>query len=152
MRTLSCTHAPYYDRHSGNVISALITNCSMYFKNIHRKTKAKIMHWFRQCLCRICACAIFKNWMLILVLLWEHERQRWDASRYIKAHSEAKRFYVYRDASYLWSSCSHNRTKINIQPTDIAILVHCTSMSLKCLNCPRKMRIIFPLAELSQSY
>ena len=27
----------------------------------------------------------FKNWMLILVLLCENERQRWDASRYIKA-------------------------------------------------------------------
>ena len=29
----------------------------------------------------------FKNWMLILVLLCENERQRWDASRYIKARS-----------------------------------------------------------------
>ena len=35
-----------------------------------------------------------KNWMLILVLLCENERQRWDASRYIKARSEAQRFYV----------------------------------------------------------
>ena len=46
--------------------------------------------------------------MLILVLLCENERQRWDASRYIKARSEPQRFYVYRDTSYL-------RTKINIQ-------------------------------------
>ena len=38
-----------------------------------------------------------KNWMLILVLLCENERQRWDASRYIKARSEAQRFYVYRN-------------------------------------------------------
>ena len=38
--------------------------------------------------------------MLILVLSCENERQRWDASRYIKAHSEAQRFYVYRDASF----------------------------------------------------
>ena len=45
----------------------------------------------------------------------ENERQRWDASRYIKARSEAQRFYVYRDASHLWRSFSHNRTKINIQ-------------------------------------
>ena len=58
---------------------------------------------------------LFKNWMLILVLLCENERQRWDASRYIKARSEAQRFYVYRDASHLWRSFSHNRTKINIQ-------------------------------------
>ena len=43
---------------------------------------------------------LFKNWMLILVLLCENECQRWDASRYIKARSEAQRFYVYRDASY----------------------------------------------------
>ena len=57
----------------------------------------------------------FKNWMLILVLLCENECQRWDASRYIKARSEAQRFYVYRDASHLWHSFSHNRTKINIQ-------------------------------------
>ena len=56
-----------------------------------------------------------KNWMLILVLLCENERQRWDTSRYIKARSEAQRFYVYRDASHLWRSFSHNRTKINIQ-------------------------------------
>ena len=54
----------------------------------------------------------FKNWMLILVLLCENECQRWDASRYI--HKSA-RFYVYRDASHLWHSFSHNRTKINIQ-------------------------------------
>ena len=39
--------------------------------------------------------------MLIFVLLCENERQRWDASRYIKARSEAQRFYVYRDASHL---------------------------------------------------
>ena len=45
----------------------------------------------------------FKNWMLILVMLWEHERLRWDASRYTKACSLAKRFYVYRDASRLWT-------------------------------------------------
>ena len=57
----------------------------------------------------------FKNWMLILVLLCENECQRWDASRCIKARSEAQRFYVYRDASHLWHSFSHNRTKINIQ-------------------------------------
>ena len=56
-----------------------------------------------------------KNWMLILVLLCENERQRWDASQYIKACSEAQRFYVYRDTSHLWRSFSHNRTKINIQ-------------------------------------
>ena len=31
-----------------------------------------------------------KNWMLILVLLCENERQRRDASRYIKARSEAQ--------------------------------------------------------------
>ena len=37
-------------------------------------------------------CNSFKNWMLILVLLCENERQRWDASRYITARSEAKRF------------------------------------------------------------
>ena len=55
--------------------------------------------------------------MLILVLLCENERQRWDASRYIKARSEAQRFYAYRDASHLWRSFSHNnnRPKINIQ-------------------------------------
>ena len=58
---------------------------------------------------------LFKNWMSILVLLCENECQRWDASRCIKAHSEAQRFYVYRDASHLWHSFSHNRTKINIQ-------------------------------------
>ena len=58
---------------------------------------------------------IVKNWMLIFVLLCENECQRWDASRYIKARSEAQRFYVYRDASHLWHSFSHNRTKINIQ-------------------------------------
>ena len=29
-----------------------------------------------------------KNWMLILVLLCENERQRWDAPRYIKARSD----------------------------------------------------------------
>ena len=77
----------------------------------------------------------FKNWMLILVLLCENECQRWDASRCIKArsafmyivtrlisemrrvtmHKSAQRFYVYRDASHLWHSFSHNRTKINIQ-------------------------------------
>ena len=53
--------------------------------------------------------------MLILVLLCENERQRLDASRYIKTRSEAERFYVYRDASHLWRSFSHNRAKINIQ-------------------------------------
>ena len=53
--------------------------------------------------------------MLILVLLCENERQRWDASRYIKARSEAQRFYVYHDASHLRRSFSHNRTNINIQ-------------------------------------
>ena len=58
---------------------------------------------------------LFKNWMLFLVLLCENERQRWDASRYIKARSEVQHFYVYRDASLLWRSFSHNRTKINIQ-------------------------------------
>ena len=58
---------------------------------------------------------LFKNWMLILVLLCENERQRWDASRNIKARSEAQRYYVYRDASHLWRSFSHNRTKIIIQ-------------------------------------
>ena len=51
--------------------------------------------------------------MLILVLLCENERQRWDASLYIKASSEAK-----------------------VIITDIAILV-----------CPKKLQIIFPLAE-----
>ena len=64
---------------------------------------------------RIIVLTLFKNWMLILVLLCENECQRWDASRYIKARSEAQRFYVYRDASHLWHSFSHNRTKINIQ-------------------------------------
>ena len=39
--------------------------------------------------------------MLSLVLLCENERRRRDASRYIKARSEAQRFYVYRDASRL---------------------------------------------------
>ena len=58
---------------------------------------------------------IFQNWMLILVLLCKNERQRWDGSRSIKACSEAQCFYVYRDASHLWRSFSHNRTKINIQ-------------------------------------
>ena len=53
--------------------------------------------------------------MLILVLLCENERQRWDASQYIKARSEVQRFYVYRDVSHLWRSFSHNMTKINIQ-------------------------------------
>ena len=38
---------------------------------------------------------LFKNWMLILVLFCENERQWWDASRYIKARSEAQPFYVY---------------------------------------------------------
>ena len=33
-------------------------------------------------------CNHFKNWMLILVLLCENERQRWDASRYIRARSD----------------------------------------------------------------
>ena len=47
-----------------------------------------------------------KNWMLILVLLCENERQRWDASRYIKARSEAQRFYVYR--SYLLTFKTYN--------------------------------------------
>ena len=41
----------------------------------------------------------FKNWMLILVLLCENERQRWDASRYIKARSEAQTLFT------LWSQC-----------------------------------------------
>ena len=53
--------------------------------------------------------------MLILALLCENERQRKDASWYIKARSEAQRFYVYRDASHLWRSFSHNRIIINIQ-------------------------------------
>ena len=53
--------------------------------------------------------------MLILVPLCGNERQRWDASLYIKARSEAQRFYVYRDTSHLWHSFSHNMTKINIQ-------------------------------------
>ena len=48
----------------------------------------------------------YKFWMLILVLLCEHERQRWDASL---------RAFMYRDTSHLWRSFSHNRTKINIQ-------------------------------------
>ena len=92
-----------------------------------------------ECLILRAAQLSFKNWMLILVLLCENERQRWDASRYIKARSEAQRFYVYRDASHLWRSFSHNRTIIlhsKLIITDIAILV-----------CPRKLRIIFPLAE-----
>ena len=33
----------------------------------------------------------------------------------MKERSEAQRFYVYRDASILWRSFSHNRTKIYIQ-------------------------------------
>ena len=67
----------------------------------------------------------FKNWMFILLLLCENERQRWDESRYIKARSEAQRFYVYRDASHLWRSFSQNRTKTyNYRHCD-------TSMSLK---------------------
>ena len=49
--------------------------------------------------------------LLILVLLWENERQKWDASRHIKARSVAQRFNVYR----LWRSFSHNSTKIYIQ-------------------------------------
>ena len=67
---------------------------------------------------------------------WTSEMKR--VTIYIKARSEPQRFYVYRDASHLWRSFSHNRTKINIQNiiTDIAMLV-----------CPRKLRIIFPLAE-----
>ena len=71
-----------------------------------------------------------KNWMLILVLLCKNERQRWDASRCIKARSEAQRFYVYRDASHLWRSLSHNRSNINIQ--NLYNYRHCdTSMSPK---------------------
>ena len=34
-------------------------------------------------------CQFVKNWMLILVLICENERQRWDASRYIKARNIA---------------------------------------------------------------
>ena len=64
---------------------------------------------------------------LIMVLLREHERQRWDASRIIKVRNEAKRFYVYHDASNLWRTCSHNtKTKINmynLYNTDIVILL-----------------------------
>ena len=37
-----------------------------------------------------------KNWMLILVLLCENERQRWDASRYIKAKRSAFMYIVTR--------------------------------------------------------
>ena len=37
----ACTPAPYYGGSCANVISALITNCSMNFKNIHRKAMAK---------------------------------------------------------------------------------------------------------------
>ena len=48
--------------------------------------------------------ALFKNWMLILVLLCENEHQRWDASRYIKARlgvKKNKRLSVtYRDLSF----------------------------------------------------
>ena len=42
----------------------------------------------------VSALACFKNWMLILVLLCENERQRWDASRYIKARSEAILLFI----------------------------------------------------------
>ena len=45
----------------------------------------------------------YKFWMLILVFLCENERLF------------AQRFYVYRDASHLSRSFSHNSTKINIQ-------------------------------------
>ena len=73
------------------------------------------MHEFSENRLKRIAISLFKNWMLILVLLCENERQRWDVSRYIKMRSEVQRFYVYRDASHLWRSFSHNRTKIYIQ-------------------------------------
>ena len=53
--------------------------------------------------------------MLILVLLCENECQRWDASRYTWKRCASLRAFMYRDASHLWHSFSHNRTKINIQ-------------------------------------
>ena len=36
-----------------------------------------------------------KNWMLILVLFYENERQRWDASRYIKARTAKRSAFMY---------------------------------------------------------
>ena len=53
--------------------------------------------------------------MLILVMLWEHERQRWDASLYTKKRFATLRAFMYRNASHSWRSCSNNMTKITIQ-------------------------------------
>ena len=91
-------------------------------EHVETQTQISRMIWFLISL---------KNWMLILVLLCENERQRWDASRYIKARyvSEAQRFYVYRYTSHLWSSFSHNRTKLTFKTYNYR---HCdTSMSPK---------------------
>ena len=53
--------------------------------------------------------------MLILVMLWEHERPIWDASRYTLKPFAALHAFMYSDASHLGHPCSHNMIKINIQ-------------------------------------
>ena len=63
----------------------------------------------------------YKFWMLILVKLWEHERQRWDASRYTWKRFSTIRTFMYCDASHLWRSCSHNMAKITIQFLNIIV-------------------------------
>ena len=72
MRTLPCTHALYYDRRRANVISALIKNWSMHFKNIHRKAMTQ-KYALNSTVFMICACAIFSDNDVALVDLYSSE-------------------------------------------------------------------------------
>ena len=58
---------------------------------LKRKVKVKSIGHYKV---QLYITVVFKNWMLILVLLCENERQRWDTSRYIKARSEVQLYVL----------------------------------------------------------
>ena len=55
--------------------------------------------------------------------------------RRVTIYIKAQRFYEYRDASHLWRSFSHNRTKINIQfLSEIAFQIYRLAMYMFIYN------------------
>ena len=90
-----------------------------------------------------------KTWTLVLVLFCENEHQRWDTSRYLKVCNSVYRMYI---VTRLISDVHFHITGPKLTFKTYNYRQCNTSMSLKCFQCPRNLRIIFRVVKYSQHY
>ena len=68
------------------LINVQISRTLQYKGSLFERPVKSVKKWFSD-LNILRKKTLFKNWILILVLLCEKERQRWDVSRYIKSYN-----------------------------------------------------------------